>query len=376
MRGATRNPHNRYHAHRRVAVPELMDDPGDDWDEHFARADKTRYVLTHPKTILNRITSPDLRGEWGLNPYQGCEHGCAYCFARNTHNYWGYSAGQDFERVILVKRNAVALLDAALSKPSWRASPLMVSGNTDCYQPVERVERLTRGILELCARYRHPVGLITKNRLILRDLDLLADLARDGLVHVAVSITTLDDTLRRTLEPRTATPAQRLRVIRELSAAGVPVRAMIAPVIPGLTDHEILDIARAATDAGARAIGYTVVRLNGDVGEIFGEWARTHYPERAERILNRIRDCHGGRLNDSRWGTRQKGEGAYAKSIADRIRLARRRFLPADTAAAAAAAEPALGAVGPARTAVTQSDLPPYNTTLFERHRPGQRRLF
>ena len=358
MRGATHDPHNRYHAHRRVAIPELMDAPGDDW-EVFAKADKTKYVLTHPKTILNRITSPDVRGEWGLNPYQGCEHGCAYCFARNTHNYWGYSAGQDFERVILVKRNAVALLDAALSKPNWQASALMVSGNTDCYQPVERVERLTRGILELCARYRHPIGLITKNRLILRDLDVLTELAADDLVHVAVSITTLDESLRRTLEPRTASVQQRLRVVRELSAAGIPVRVMIAPIIPGLTDHEILDIARAATEAGARAIGYTVVRLNGDVGEIFSAWAHTHYPERAERILNRIRECHGGQLNDSRWGTRQKGDGVYAKTIADRIRLARLRYLPHTVA-----------------SAKTQSDLPPYNTALFERYRPGQHSLF
>ena len=359
MRGATTNPHNRYHALREAYVPELDDGPGEDEGEAFAKTDRTRYVLTHPKTILNRITSPDVRGEWGLNPYQGCEHGCAYCFARNTHNYWGYSAGQDFERVILVKRNAVALLDAALSRPSWRASPLMVSGNTDCYQPVERVERLTRGILELCLRYRHPIGLITKNRLILRDLDLLSALAEHRLVHVAVSVTTLDESLRRTMEPRTATAQQRLGVVRRLSAAGVPVRVMIAPIVPGLTDHEVFDVAAAAAAAGARAIGYTVVRLNGDVGEVFGAWARTHYPERAERILGRIRDCHDGRLSDSRFGTRQRGSGPYAESIRQRVAIARRRYFPATVT-----------------TARTLDDLPAYDTTLFERYRPGQHSLF
>ena len=366
MRGATTNPQNRFDALRETYIPELDDrpvlpqgDPAYDAADDPEADRRTRYVLTHPKTILNRITSPDVRGEWGLNPYQGCEHGCVYCFARNTHNYWGYSAGQDFERVILVKRNTVALLDEALSRPSWRASPLLLSGNTDCYQPIERVERLTRGVLERCWRYRHPVGVITKNRLILRDLDLLADLARHDLAHVAVSITTLDESLRRTMEPRTATAAQRLEVVRRLSAAGVPVRVMIAPIVPGLTDHEIFDLARAAAEAGARAIGYTVVRLNGDIGEIFSAWAHAHYPARAERILNRIRDCHAGQLNDSVFGRRQKGSGTYAESIQQRIRLARLRFFPHTVA-----------------SAEHQADLPEYNLALFEQYRPGQHLLF
>ena len=356
-RGATTNPQNKFDALRQSYIPELEDRALTEAED--VTDDKTRFVLTHPKTILNRITSPDVRGEWGLNPYQGCEHGCVYCFARNTHNYWGYSAGQDFERVILVKRNAVALLDEALSKPNWQASPLMLSGNTDCYQPIERVERLTQGILELCWRYRHPIGVITKNRLILRDLDLLRQMAEHDLVHVAVSITTLDESLRRTMEPRTASARQRLEVVRQLSAAGVPVRVMIAPIIPGLTDHEIFDLAKAAAAAGARAIGYTIVRLNGDIGAIFSDWAKTHYPERAERILNRIRDCHDGKLNDSVFGRRQKGSGTYAESIQQRIRLARLRYFP-DTVA----------------SANNQADLPEYNTTLFEQYRPGQHSLF
>ncbi len=358
MRGAVSNPNNRYNAAERIAVPELMDDPGADW-EVFAKADKTKYILTHPKTILNRITSPDVRAEWGLNPYQGCEHGCVYCFARNTHNYWGYSAGKDFERVILIKRNTVALLDEALSKPSWRASPIMVSGNTDCYQPIERVEGLTRGVLELCLKYRHPVGIITKNSLILRDIDLLAELAKDRLVHVAVSLTTLDESLRRTMEPRTAASTQRLRVIRELAAVGVPVRVMIAPIIPGLTDHEIMPIAEAATQAGAQAIGYTIVRLNGDIGQIFRAWAEQHYPDRADRIINRIKDCHGGKVNDSVWGQRQKGTGIYADTIAQRIKIARQLYLPHTV-----------------KSATEQRDLPDYNCQLFEQHRPGQHMLF
>ena len=357
MTGAQHNPHNRFDALREAYVPELDDGPAD--DEAALAKTPTKYLPTYPKTILNRISSPDVRGEWGLNPYQGCEHGCAYCFARNTHNYWGYSAGVDFERVVLVKRNAVHLLDEALSKPSWRASPLMVSGNTDCYQPVERRERLTRGLLELCARYRHPVGLITKNRLVLRDVDLLAALAADGLTHVAVSITTLDESLRRVMEPRTATAAQRLEVIRRLSAAGVPVRVMIAPIIPGLTDAEVERIAEAAVDAGARSIGYTVVRLNGDVAEVFAAWARERYPDRAERILARIRDCHGGKVNDSRWHDRQRGTGVFADMIAHRIRLARRRLLPSGDG-----------------DGDTRADLPDYNLTLFDRYRPGQKRLF
>lgn len=357
MRGATTNPQNRFDALRETHIPELADRVLAEAED--LRDDKTRYVLTHPKTILNRITSPDVRGDWGLNPYQGCEHGCVYCFARNTHNYWGYSAGQDFERVILIKRNTVALLDAELSKPNWKPSALMVSGNTDCYQPIERVEKLTRGVLELCWRYRHPIGLITKNKLILRDLDLLRQLAAHDLVHVAVSITSLDESLRRTMEPRTATAQQRLEVVRQLSAAGVPVRVMIAPIIPGLTDHEILPIARAAAEAGARAINYTIVRLNGDIGEIFGAWAREHYPERAERILNRIRDCHDGQLNDSRFGDRQRGTGTYAESIRQQVGLARQRYLPTTVDSAEAL-----------------NDLPAYNVELFEKFRPGQQRLF
>ena len=359
MTGAQHNPHNRYHALAEAYVPELDDGPADGDDDGVLANARTKFLPTYPKTILNRISSPDVRGEWGLNPYQGCEHGCAYCFARNTHNYWGYSAGVDFERVVLVKRNAVQLLDEALSRPTWRASPLMVSGNTDCYQPVERRERLTRGVLELCARYRHPVGLITKNRLVLRDLDLLARLAADDLVHVAVSVTTLDEDLRRVLEPRTATARQRLEVIRRLSAAGVPVRVMIAPVIPGLTDHELEGIAEACVAAGARAIGYTVVRLNGDVAEVFADWARERLPDRAERILARIRDCHGGRLHDSRWHERQRGTGVFAEMIARRVALARRRLLPDLPAGADARAH-----------------LPAYNTALFERYRPGQHSLF
>jgi DNA repair photolyase len=355
QRGALNNPNNRFDAHQKVVIPELEDRRLNAEEEKLDN--KTKYVLTHPKTILNKITSPDVPGTWGLNPYQGCEHGCTYCFARPTHNYWGYSAGQDFEKVILIKRNTVQLLEAAFAKTSWQASPIMMSGNTDCYQPIERVEKLTRGVLELCWKYRHPIALITKNRLILRDTNLLAKLAKENLVHVAVSVTTLDETLRRKLEPRTASAPQKIEVIKRLSEAGIPVRLMIAPIIPGLTDHEIPAIAKAACTAGARSISYTIVRLNGDVAEVFRDWAHTHYPDRADRILNRIKECHGGSMSDSRFGIRQRGEGVYAETIASQIKLARNRYLPE------------LNAEG-------RGVLPEFNTALFEEYRPGQRKLF
>lgn len=354
QRGTLSNPNNRFDAHQKVVIPELEDRMLLD-DEKLDH--KTKYVLTHPKTILNKITSPDVPGSWGLNPYQGCEHGCTYCFARPTHNYWGYSAGQDFEKVVLIKRNTVQLLEEAFAKTSWQAAPIMMSGNTDCYQPIERIEKLTRGVLELCWKYRHPIALITKNRLILRDLDLLTKLASERLVRVAVSVTTLDESLRRKLEPRTASAKQKIEVIKRLSEAGIPVSVMIAPVIPGLTDHEIPAIAKAVCAAGARSISYTIVRLNGDVAELFSDWARTHYPDRAERVLNRIKECHGGSLSDSRFGTRQRGEGVYAETIAHQIKLARHRYLPL------------LDKEG-------RGVMPTFNTELFEKYRPGQQKLF
>ncbi|MCC6282723.1 MAG: radical SAM protein, partial [Saprospiraceae bacterium] len=235
-RGAQINPASRYEHLQRDDQPVDWALVASDWEEEDLR---TEYLETHPKTILNKVESTDIPLEWSMNPYQGCEHGCIYCYARNTHPYWGFSAGLDFERKILVKRNAAALLEHELKKKNWRAVPVMFAGNTDVYQPAERKFGITRACLEVFWKYRHPVGIITKNSLVLRDLDLIQQLASENLVHVAISITTLDDDLRQFLEPRTASIAQRLRTVETLSKAGIPVFVMMAPVIPGLNDHEI-----------------------------------------------------------------------------------------------------------------------------------------
>jgi DNA repair photolyase len=322
-RGAQINPVSKYE--KIVRDPEPVD-----WTLHDAEwedaALKTEYLETHPKTILNKVPSPDIPLEWSMNPYQGCEHGCIYCYARNTHPYWGYSAGLDFERKILVKRNAAELLETSLKKKSWKAAPVMFAGNTDVYQPAERKFGITRACLEVFWKYRHPVGIITKNSLVLRDLDILKKLAAENLVQVAVSITTLDETLRQFLEPRTATVAQRLKTVETLTNNGVPVFAMLAPIIPGLNEHEILGMAKAVSERGALGIGYTMVRLNGDVGPIFEDWLRKTMPDRAEKVLNKIREAHGGQLHDHRSGTRMRGEGKIAEIIRDQFRLAKEKF--------------------------------------------------
>lgn len=323
-RGAQINPSTRYDKYIRDEQPIdwALQEAG--WEEEDL---KTQYLETHPKTIVNAVTSDDIPADWSLNPYQGCEHGCIYCYARNTHPYWGYSAGLDFERVILVKRNAAALLEQELKKPAWKASPIMFAGNTDIYQPCERKFGITRQCLEVFWKYRHPVGMITKNSLILRDLDLLQKLASENLVHAAISITTLDDKLRQLLEPRTASVAQRLRTVEVLAAHNIPVVVMIGPIIPGLNDPEIFSIVKAAAERGALGVGYNIVRLPGEVGPIFEDWVRKVMPARADKILNRIREAHGGQLSDSRFGTRMRGEGKFAEMIRDQMRLAREKFL-------------------------------------------------
>jgi DNA repair photolyase len=320
-RGAQFNTDNPFAAHRAAKHPDLSFSPP-------AEEVKTEYLETHPKTILNKVDSPDLGLEFSMNPYQGCEHGCVYCYARNTHPYWGYSAGVDFESKILIKRESPQLLAKKLASPKWIATPIMLSGNTDCYQPIEAKLKLTRQILEVLERYQHPVGMITKSALILRDIDIIARMAEKKLARVAISINTLDETVRRQLEPRTATIQKRLQVIEEMSKAGVHVVAMLAPVIPGLNDHEIMDLMQAVSSAGAKNAGYVVVRLNGDVGPIFLDWVKKKYKDRAQRIINRIMEAHGGQLNDSRFGVRMKGEGKYAEMIGAHFNLAKRRFMP------------------------------------------------
>lgn len=312
-RGAQINPANRFEQQVRDSNP----------DNPEAR---TQYIKVHPKTILNRVESPDIGMGWSMNPYQGCEHGCIYCYARNTHNYWGYSAGLDFERKILVKEDAPRLLEEQLRKKNWKPEPIMLSGNTDCYQPIERELEITREILKVLWKYRHPVGLITKNSLVLRDLDILKPMAENRLVRTSISLTTLDEPLRRQLEPRTASVQSRLKTIQTLAENGIPVNVMLAPIIPGLNSHEILPMAETVAGLGALSIAYTLVRLNGDVGEIFEDWIRKNLPGRADKVLNQIRECHSGQLHDSRFGTRMRGEGQVADMVAQQFRLARQKF--------------------------------------------------
>jgi DNA repair photolyase len=317
-RGAQINPPNPFH--------QLIhdSDPAAHLDEDELL--QTEYIEVHPKTMLNKVESPDVPCDWSMNPYQGCEHGCVYCYARNTHTYWGYSAGTDFEQKILVKKDAARLVEEKISHANWKASPIMLSGNTDCYQPIERKLEITRAILEVLWKYRHPVGIITKNSLILRDLDILKKLSKNNLVHVSISLTTLNEDLRRLLEPRTASVQSRLFTIEKLSANDIPVNIMFAPVIPSLNDHEIFKVAEWTSKLGARSMGHTLVRLNGDVGEIFEDWLRKNFPDRADKVLNKIRSLHGGQLNDSRFVTRMRGEGNYADIIHSQVKLAKKQF--------------------------------------------------
>ena len=286
-----------------------------------------------------------------MNPYQGCEHGCIYCYARNTHEYWGYSAGLDFERKILYKKNAAELLEQKLKSKNWKAQNIMLSGNTDCYQPIEKKLELTRSILKVFLKYKHPVSVITKNTLILRDLDILIELATLNLLHVSISITSLQEKTRRILEPRTASIHKRLKIVEILSKNNVPVNVMMAPIIPAINSHEIFDLVKKVSELGAKSAAYTIVRLNGAIGEIFTDWVRKTLPDRADKILNQIADCHGGQLNDSRFGTRMRGEGKIAEQVNIQFRLAKKMFL-------------------------SSTSLPPLDYSLYAKNKNPQLRLF
>ena len=277
------------------------------------------------RTIISTNDSPDIPFAASLNPYRGCEHGCIYCYARPTHEYLGLSTGLDFESRLFAKLQAPDLLREALGRRSWTPTALALSGVTDPYQPVERGLRITRGCLEVLAVARHPVGVVTKSALVTRDVDVLGELARVGAVHVALSITTLDETLRRRLEPRAATAERRLDAIATLAAAGVPAGVMVAPVIPGLTDHEIPRILERAAAAGATSAGFVMLRLPHGVSDLFVDWLRTHYPEREAKVLGRVRDVRGGALTDPRFGSRMRGSGPYAEMIERSFRMARQR---------------------------------------------------
>ncbi len=323
-RGAQENPSNRFFKLQHETLNEFLEYCSKNGEA--VRSSKTRYIPVFPKTVVNAVNSPDVPMNYSMNPYQGCEHGCIYCYARNTHEFWGYSAGLDFEQQILVKENAPLLLEKKLRQKSWKAETIVLSGNTDCYQPAEQRFKLTRACLEIFLKYRHPVGVITKNALILRDLDLIEELSQYNLIGVHISLTSLNEGTRRILEPRTASIKKRLETIRKLSEKNIPVNAMLAPIIPGINSHEILDLARQASENGAISFALTIVRLNGAIGQIFTDWIRKAMPGKADKVLNQIASCHGGKLNDSRFGVRATGEGQIAKQIRDMGELAKNLY--------------------------------------------------
>lgn len=347
-RGAHSNPPNRFeprHYERDDSVEGLD-------DGEIGANPATQYLPDHARSVVTENQSPDVGFRYSLNPYRGCSHGCAYCYARPTHEYLGFSAGLDFETKILVKEAAPELFRAFLARPSWRPEPIVMSGVTDPYQPGERHYQLTRRCLEVAKDARQPISIITKNALIRRDLDLLGPMAAANLVHVNISVTTLDTDLARVMEPRTSTPAARLRTIGALAEAGVPVRVLVAPVIPGLNDSEMPAILAAAKEAGAQAAAHMLLRLPGAVAPVFREWLERTHPGRLGKIEGRIRSTHGGKLNDAAWGRRMSGTGELAEQVHNLFRLFARRH----------------GLDG---------DLPPYDTTQFRPPpRDGQPWLF
>jgi DNA repair photolyase len=313
-RGAQINTHNRFikNEFTREHIEGI-----DDWTESNIA---TQYIEQQAKTIVNKVDSPDVNMWYSMNPYAGCEHGCIYCYARNVHEYWGYSAGLDFERKIIVKKNAPQLLRKFLMNPKWKCMPISLSGNTDCYQPAEQKYRLTRGLLEVCNEFNQPVGMITKNAGMLRDLDLLQEMASKKLVSILVSITSFNEDLRRVMEPRTTTAVQRLKLINELSKAGVRMGVMLGPMIPGLNDHEMQRIMKAASENGATFTAYTFIRLNGAIKLLFHDWLYKNFPDRADKVWHLIEQSHDGKVNDSRFGIRMRGEGVIAQMIAQQYK--------------------------------------------------------
>ena len=332
-RGASWSPANRFEklhvdlSDVDVVRADRKDEPplnGDDVSKDRPRRE-TQFFRDGTKTIITHNNSLDVGFETSLNPYRGCEHGCIYCYARPTHEYLGFSAGLDFESKIMVKTNAPELLRMELESPRWEPQTLVMSGVTDPYQPVEKKLRITRGCLEVLAKFRNPVAIITKNRLVTRDIDLLRELAGCNAVAVNISVTSLDPKLQRVLEPRTSSPEARLDTIRQLRATGIPAGVMVAPIIPGLTDHEVPKILEACAEAGAQFAGYTIVRLPWAVAPLFEHWLDEHFPDRKEKVLGRIRHLRGNRLNNSQWRTRMTGEGIFAEQIASLFEVGCRR---------------------------------------------------
>ena len=319
-RGAASNRSGRFerYSHERVS---------DGWDlpEEVAPL-RTEVAIERPRRVITRNTSPDIPFDRSINPYRGCEHGCIYCFARPTHAFLGLSPGLDFETRLIARPEAPGVLAAELRNPRYTPRPIAIGTNTDPYQPIEQSHRVMRGVLEVLREFRHPVTIVTKGTLIERDLDLIGELADDGLVHVGVSVTTLDAALSRKMEPRVPGPARRLRTIERLAAAGCPVRVMVAPVVPALTDPEMERILAAARDAGARAASWIMLRLPHEVSALWRDWLAEHYPDRAERVMARLREMHGGKDYAADWGHRLRGEGHYARLVGARFDLACKRL--------------------------------------------------
>ncbi|VTS08880.1 PA0069 family radical SAM protein [Tuwongella immobilis] len=342
-RGSADNPATRF-----IPLHYVRDDsPLDDDDP----APSTRFYHDASRSILSANDSPDIPFTFSVNPYRGCEHGCIYCYARPTHEYLSFSAGLDFETRILVKDDAPELLRRELDSPKWEPQPISFSGVTDCYQPVERRLQLTRRCLEVFRDFRNPVGIVTKNHLVTRDVDVLRPLAEVQAAVVLISITTLDLELARVMEPRASIPTARLRAIEQLTAAGIPTGVMVAPVIPGLTDHEMPNILKAARDAGAVAAAYVMLRLPSVVAQLFEQWLEQHFPERKEKVLGRIRELRGGELNDSNFGTRMTGVGMWADLFRNLFRVSKKKH-------------------------GYPEGFPPLNCGAFQRRRPVQRFLF
>jgi DNA repair photolyase len=321
-RGAGSNPEGRFESRRVEAID-------DGWPHQLADELpplETTVTAEHARQVITRNNSPDIPFEQSINAYRGCEHGCVYCYARPSHSYMNLSPGLDFETKLFYKADAARLLEAELAKPGYSCKPINLGANTDPYQPIERKLRVTRSLLEVLRRFRHPLTIVTKSALVERDIDILADMARDGLVSVHVSITTLDSNLKRTLEPRAPAPVARLGVVRKLNGAGIPVGVLVAPVIPAVNDHEIEAILEASAQAGAGSAGFVMLRLPYEVKVLFREWLTNHLPERAEHVMSLIRAMREGKDNDARFGSRMRGEGSYAELIARRFEVASRRL--------------------------------------------------
>lgn len=312
--GAQRNVKNRF---------EQYSYEPEDWE---IEKTNTQIIEVFPKTIVNAVKSPDLPMEYSLNPYQGCEHGCSYCYARPTHEYWGFSAGIDFERKIMVKKNAPELLEKFFRKRNYIPKTIMLSGNTDCYQPIERELKITRKILEVCLAYRHPVSILSKNALVLRDLDLFIKMNELNLISVALSIPTMNEDLRRKMEPRTSSAIKKLEALKILKENNIPTGAMIAPIIPGLNSDETLKIIKKISETGADWFGYTLIRLNDTVEPVFVKWLETSFPDRKDKVISLIKQMRGGKLGEKRYFERYKGEGSIAEMIHKTIEIGRNKY--------------------------------------------------